>query len=436
MSKELNKNYNKLIFLGIFLYFSLMFSKQIFNAEIIEIQEVFNATATNTSLVTLVYYVVYAIAQLFLVFFLDKIKIKNFLSITLLISSILTILIGVVGNMGAGLTFLFIIFALNGVLQAGNYAGIVKIFSKYLNREKYMLSMKLFNIAATVSLAGSYAISALFVAFSRWDMPFIVSGALFLVSVLVFFFSFNPVVKKIKELGHSEEDHKKGKEDKIKVSLSKKTKRSVFAFMALVCVIALLSNFVYYGLNNWFSKLMYDVHGIPKHYSILLSVGISLLTAVASTIAISYFSKSKISNQVATIGYVVLMALSVVIALTYELNVIYVMLICVLFICLTQGLKTLYNAVVTYDVKDVVEPGKYSLMFNGMASISAGCSPTVISLIFENLGWSYSFITLGIASAILVFVFIAIRISQKIMMYRYYKDKIKFNEIYYKGNLL
>ncbi len=436
MNKELNKNYNALIFLGIFLYFSLMFSKQIFNAEIIEIQEVFHASATKTSLVTLVYYVVYAISQFALVLFIDKIKLRYFLSITLGVSAILTMLIGIVGNMGAGLPFLFVVFALNGVLQVGNYAGIVKIFSKYLNREKYMLAMKCISIAATVSLAGSYAISAFFVAFSRWDMPFIVSGALFLISVLVFFFGFNPVVKKIKELGHSEEDHKKVKENKSKVTLSSKTKSSVFTFMALVCIIALLSNFLYYGLNNWFSKLMYDEHGIPKHYSILLSVGVSLLTAIASTVAISYFSKSKRSNQVATLGYVVLIILSVVIAFTYKLNVIYVMLICILFICLTQGLKTLYNAVVTYDVKDVVEPGKYSLMFNAMASISAGCSPTVISLIFENFGWSYSFITLGIASAILVLIFIAVRIAQKVMMYSYYKDKIKFNEINHKGNLL
>lgn len=427
MNKELNKNYNKLIFLGIFLYFSLMFAKQIFNAEIIEIQEVFHESATNISLVTLVYYVVYAISQFALVLFIDKIKMRNFLSITLGASAILTVLIGVVGNMGAGLSFLFVVFALNGVLQAGNYAGIVKIFSKYLNREKYMLAMKLINVAATVSLAGSYGVSALFVAFSRWDIPFIVSGLLFLISVLVFYFGYKIVVKKIKELGHLENDDKKGKEEKIKITLSKKTKRSAFIFLVLICVIALFSNFVYYGLNNWFSKLMYDVHGIPKHYSILLSVGVSLLTAIASAVAISYFSKSKISNQVATIGYVVLMGLSIIIAFTYKLHVIYVMLICVLFICLTQGLKTLYNSVTTYDVKDVIEPGKYSLLFNAMASIAAGCSPTVISLIFENFGWIYSFITLGIGSAILVFLFIATRITQTKMMRRYGEDKIKFN---------
>lgn len=406
-----------------------MFAKQIFSAEIIEIQEVFGATATNTSLVMLVYYVVYALSQFALVLFIDKINIRNFLFITLIISSVLTILIGVVGNMGAGLQFLFIVFAVNGILQVANYAGIVKIFSKYLNREKYMFSMKVIYAAGTVSLASSYAVSALFVAFSRWDIPFIISGGLFFISVLVFFFGYNVVVKKIKELGHFEQGRNNEKEEETKITLSRKTKRSTFVFMVLVCIIALLSNFVFYGLNNWFSKLLYDVHGIPKHYSILLSVGVSLLTAVASAVAISYFSKSRRGNQVATLGYVVLMVLSVVISLTYKLNVIYVMLICVLFICLAQGVKTLYTSVIAYDVKCVVEPGIYSLFFNGMASIAAGCSPTLISFIFENFGWSYSFISLGVVSAILVFALILIRTFQTKMMRGYNEDKIKFNEL-------
>ncbi len=432
MKTALNKNYDKLIFICIFLYFALMFAKQIFNAEIIEIQEVFGATATNTSLVMLVYYVVYAISQIVLVLYIDKVKMRNYLFITLIVSSLLTILIGVVGNMGAGLPFLFIVFALNGVLQAGNYAGIVRIFGKYLNREKYMLAMKFFNIAATVSLASSYAISSLCVALSRWDLPFIISGALFFISVLIFFFGYKPIVKKIKNFGHVEELPKKAKEKKHKINLSKKTKRSVFSFMALVCIIALLSNYLYYGLNNWFSKLLYDVYGIPKHYSILVSVGVSVLTAVAGTIAISYYSKSKNGNFVTTLGYLGLGILGVILAFTYKLNVVYAILVCVTFICFTQGFKTLYNAVVTYEVKDVVEPGKYSLLFNASASVAAGCSPTVMSLIFENFGWKFSFMSLTVASIILVFTFILVKKSQKNMLFGYYND----NHLIKEGELL
>ncbi|MBR3805193.1 MAG: MFS transporter [Clostridia bacterium] len=427
MKTALNKNYNKLIFIGIFLYFALMFSKQIFNAEIIEIQEVFGATATNTSLVMLVYYVTYAISQFLLVLFIDKIKLRYFLFITLFISSILTILIGVVGNMGAGLPFLFVVFALNGVLQVANYAGLMRIFSKYLNREKYMLAMKFFNIAATVSLASSYAISSLFVALSRWDMPFIISGLIFLISVLVFFFGYKPVVRKIKELGHVEQNSKQKPEKKTTV-LSIKTKRSVTVFIVLICLIAVLSNYLYYGLNNWFSKLLYDVYGIPKHYSILVSVGVSVLTAVAGTIAISYYSKTKNGNFVTTIGYLGLGATSIALAFTYDLNVIYVILVCVLFICFAQAFKTLYNAVVTYEVKEVVDPGKYSLMFNAMASIAAGCSPTIMSLMFENFGWKFSFMSLAIASVSLALVFVLVKIAQKNMMHGYFDDNHLINE--------
>ncbi len=429
MNKELNKNYNKLIFLGIFLYFAIMFAKQIFNAEIIEIQEVFGATATNTSLVTLIYYVAYAIAQVALVLYIDKINLRVYLSVTLFISAILTILIGVVGNMGAGLPFLFIVFGLNGFLQAANYAGIVKIFTKYLNREKYMLAMKCISIAATVSLAGSYGLTSIFVAISRWEIPFIITGALFVLSVVIFFFGLKPTIKKIKDCGHVKNEHKTNKIKKeTAITFSKKTKNAEVIFMVLVCLVALLANYIYYALNNWFSKLLYDVHGIPKHYSILFSMGVSLLTAIGCTFAISYYNKAKKGHRTTAIGFVITAILSLLLVLTYDTNVVLVATTCIVFICITQMLKTPYSSVITYEVKDVVEPGKYSLLFNSVASIAAGCSPTIMSLLFESFGWNISFISLMVVALILVVIVLLVRVFQRTMMYGYYKDKIKFNE--------
>lgn len=425
MDKALNKNYNRLIFLGIFLYFSIMFAKQIFNAEIIEIQEVFGATATNTSLVTLIYYVVYAISQAFLVLFIDKIKLRVYLSATLFVSAILTILIGIVGNMGAGLPFLFVVFALNGVLQAGNYAGLVRIFNKYLNREKYMLAMKFISIVAAVSLAGSYGLSSIFVAISRWEIPFIITGLIFLFSVALFFFGLKPTVKSIKSLGHVEKDAKEKSEKPKKVILSAKTKRLEVWFLASICIMALFGNYLYYALNNWFSKLIYDVYGIPKHYSILISVGIALLTAVASTLAITYFNKTKKGSLTTAIGFSVAAVIAAVLSFTYDLNVLYTIFMCILFIFVIQGLKTQYSAITPYEVREIIEPGKFSLIFNSMASIAAGCSPTVMSLMFENFGWRVSFISLVVISIVLVFNVVGLKVSKRKMVYEYYNEKLQ-----------
>ena len=427
MGTELNKRYNKLIFLGIFMYFSLMFAKQIFNAEIIAIQEVFHTNATKTSLVTLIYYVVYAISQMFLVLFIDKINLRVYLGVSLGISAMLTILIGFVEKFGAELPFLFIVFGLNGVLQAGNYAGIVRIFNKYLNREKYMLAMKMISIAATVSLASSYAITSLFVAFSRWDIPFVITGALFAFSVALFVFGLKPTINDIKSLGHVEKEAPIKVENQEKVIRSKATVFSVIAFMVLVCIIGLFANFLYYGLNNWFSKLIYDVYGVPKHYSILVSVGVSLLTAIACTMAISYYNKSNKGHIVTVIGFAVLFVIAIIMSFTYEINVVYAIFMCLAFICVIQGIKTPYTSVITYEVRDVIEPAKYSLVFNAMASISAGCSPTAISLVFENYGWSTSFITLAIVALIMSVVVLAVRFFQVKMMRSFYEDKNQFN---------
>lgn len=76
---KLRKNENLLIYLCIFMYLMMMATKFIFTAEIEEIVRVFGTDRTQTSLANLFYYMTYALMQVILVFFIDKInfKIKN-----------------------------------------------------------------------------------------------------------------------------------------------------------------------------------------------------------------------------------------------------------------------------------------------------------------------------------------------------------------------
>ena len=171
------------------------------------------------------------------------------------------------------------------------------------------------------------------------------------------------------------------------------------------------------------------MHGIPKHYSILLSVGVSLLTAVSCTVAITYYNKAKKAYKTTVLGFCVLGVIALALAFTYKLNVVYVIFMCLTFICIIQAIKVPYTSVVTYDVRNVIEPSKYTLLYNAMASIAAGCSPTVMSIMFENFGWNVSFISLLVVSAVLIIVVIGVQISQRLMMFSFYKDKIKYNEL-------
>ncbi|MBQ3235517.1 MAG: MFS transporter [Clostridia bacterium] len=422
MKTALNRKYNTFVFIIIFVYMSMMFAKNIFNAEIIEIIEVFDSTATITSLVNLTYYVVYGIYQLFLVFLLERINLKNYIVVTLSASSVLTILIGVLGNMGVGMVALFIIFALNGVLQAAFYAAGVRLTVKYLSKEKYMLTTKLYSIGQVGSLSLAYLVCSAFVAISRWDIPFTIAGILFFISVITFAVLYNPTVKGILALGHVSQENTKKSADRSIISV--KTKNVEIVFMVIVCVMMLASNVCFYSINNWFSKILYEVHGVPKSFSILLSVSVSISVAIATTTGITIYDKMKNMHVLAIGGFALSFVLALLLVFLYDKNVVATIILCITFISAICMAKGGYTGVTAYRIKNIIEPGKYSLITNAMASFSAGCAPTLMSFVFETFGWANSFIMVTVLCVITVVLGFAFMLFERKLIFSYNDDKL------------
>ena len=76
VKSKLEVKQNQLVAVCLFMYFAMMAAKQIFTAEVVEIIDVFQTTASKVSLANLLYYLTYAIMQVVLIFFIDKIRLK------------------------------------------------------------------------------------------------------------------------------------------------------------------------------------------------------------------------------------------------------------------------------------------------------------------------------------------------------------------------
>ena len=185
-----------LVALGVALFLAMMISKQIFTAEIVEIKMVFQMKDSTLSLANLFYYVVYALMQFLLIFFAHKIDLRKFLTISLGISSILTILIGVLGKLYGNILHIFIIFTLNGLAQAGVYGGVVSIYNKHLSKKYYFSGVKAISFCIGFSLAICYGIAAIFTAINRWDLAFVLAGVLMGATCLAFFIGMPILTKK------------------------------------------------------------------------------------------------------------------------------------------------------------------------------------------------------------------------------------------------
>ena len=322
--KQLRKNENRLIYIFLFMYLMTMAAKTIFAAEIEEIVRVFGTDRTQTSLANLYYYVFYALMQVILVFFIDKINIKIYLGITITLSALVTISIGVVGAIGSNIIFLFVTFTLNGFLHAGLFGCSIKSFNRYLSKEYFYKGVKLISGVTIFANIISYGLSSLFVALKRWELPFIIIGSFLAFSSLFFVFSVGKIAKNIEKfrLEEEEEQHLEHHEYE-KIDLGKSTKKTLIVLLCIIMLATLLGNSIHYGLNTWFTSLLKQEYGFPTEYGILLTLGISLILSCVTIFGVGFCSKRKNIYLFSMLGFAVSIIFAVALAFLYKAGIIW-----------------------------------------------------------------------------------------------------------------
>ena len=182
--------YRFLIFASFFLYIILTASKNIYVAEKLSLVETGKfGTLTDLASTMEYYFYTYAATQIILCFFMKKLNIKWFLTIMLSISGVLTIVIAFTQN----ITQQWIIFAINGIAQAGIWGCVLKILGKYLPEKMLPSANKLMTSGPAVAGVIAYGTSAAFG--DNWPIPFILLGSLLLFAVATYFISVTVVSK-------------------------------------------------------------------------------------------------------------------------------------------------------------------------------------------------------------------------------------------------
>ena len=411
--KKYNKYCKLLVVLCIFIYGIMTCSKNLLSAEIIEITEVFKTSSARANMANSFYYVTYAFMQILIVFFLDKVNLRNFIFITLFPSAILTAVTGTVGNLSGNIVYIWIIYAVNGILQAGCYSICIKIFSIYLSREMLPTANKILSSTTVIVNVITFGVAALFVHFDRWDLPFLILGLLFLFSIIVFYFLYKEITDRITENKPDDlvESATQEKNDISTVLVIKNKSDITFAYIFL-SVLTFLTNALYFSLFNWFSKLLYDVFSLSKTYSIFISLFIPLITFLGSIISINICEKHNAIYVVAIIMYGISLPLSFLLVLFYDINIFFVVVIYVGFLIIANGARNIYQSITAFKLRTVIDSGKLSLVLNGTASIGAGFAPTIIGWVIDCYGWMSSFLLLFLLDGLIFILTIILVVTE------------------------
>ena len=405
--EEKLKEKNKLVHILLIVVCTLAFlvvqgSKNMYVAEMVYLAEIFNESDVNISLTTTLYFITYAAVQVLLFFIMKKINVRLYLIATLCLSSVLTFLVGFASTVA----HFWVIYSINGILQAGTYAGSIALFAKYLPKRTLSFANKVFSFGAALAGVISYGLPALFISRGLWHAPFKIMGVVMLAVVVALFFVTAKLVRgEVAEKGCAEADNstnnekEKTEEERPFINLS--TKKNTVIFYAVMLTMSLLANCVYYAMYNWTTKLLFDVFGLSHEYSMLFTMVIPIILAIGPMITISLCDKFKDFVGVASVIRILLLPLILFLVFLYDFNMILSFVVVLLCLLMNNGSMIIFTTVTSLKMRKSIDSGGYVAVMNAIASIGAGVAPTIMANFINNLGWSTAYLICFIVFAVL-----------------------------------
>ena len=371
---------NFLIFACVFLWVIMMGSKNVYTAEIVELIGVFNATKTQVSMAMTWYFITYSTVQVVMFFIMDKMNIKWFLSVSMFLSGIVTVLIAFMTNLWS----MYWLLALNGILQAGVWGMCIAVLKKYLTKEQMPFANMIMNVGMAVAGIISYGSSALFVSFKRWDLPFILLGIVLSISALLFFVAVHLCHKYID--CNLEEDSIASENHELDLlPLTTKLKKTIFFVVSFL--VSLLIHSVFYAGMNWMPNLLTEIHHLPNEMGILLSVLAPVATILGSIFAVRHCEKHKNFIFVALIYMAITFVFALLLVLVYASNLYVSAITLIIFLVVAQGDVTIIFSVLSLKMSKYVNAGAHSGLMNAAGGYAAGFAPTIAGAVIDGCGW-------------------------------------------------
>lgn len=404
-------NYKRLL-IACYLFNMFTFAiKLVYTAQLPAIQESFNIQKTQTSLGLTIYYFIYAVSQIGLGLIVTKINMKTYMLITSALSAITFSLIGFTNS----LTVVWVIFGLNGFLQAGCWGGVVFIISKYFPNDTLSFSNKILSTSSTVGNSLTYAVSALFVAIASWKTTYVFFGILFLASIIYMFIEILIIDKISKRKDeYTNFETVESKDSKVSYVVPCGVKFNTALFMTFIIIVSTLANCLLYGLGSWIPNLLKEVHGFPTALSILITMIMPLIAMTATLVMYSSFDKTgKIFTKAGYIGFV-LFILTIIMVFGYNISLVFAILMSALLKYLPQSLTAGFGSYPLMKIKNYINSGSSVLIVNSGAAFAAGGMPFVTALIMDNFGWDKYYLAMaGIALVCVILIIIGNYVIKK-----------------------
>ena len=403
---ESRKNVSYVLFIiaSFFLYIILTGSKNLYVAEKTTLNTLGFGSLTELALTMEYYFYAYALTQVVLIFFIKKINVKWFLTVTVSASALLTVYVA----FSQSLVEHYVIYIANGFLQAGIWSCLFKLFGEYLPMRFLPFANKLMASGPAVAGIISYGFAAAFG--DEWRTPFATLGVILLLAVVAYFVTESRVYRiqkgDVKQRLSSTNEVTADEEDNDFIHLDSKLR--ILVFYVVSSVMSFLVTSLFFMLNNNIDVFFMEIGGFSNDVSKLLTILVPITIVVGPMLTVSSCEKHKNFILVGAVYFGISAFLSLLILFFYNSGILFSLLLLLLFLVVCHGARMITMSIIALKMRRKINTGVLSAALNAAASLASGIAPRVLASRLDNESlsaiesWQNAFLLIFILNLVIV----------------------------------
>ena len=373
------KQGNRLIFLCWLIYSSAYFGRLNYSASLVQIMVDLDITKAEGGMIASCFFFAYGIGQLVHGFLNRYYDPRWMIPISMVGSSLINLLFPFFDN----LVVLGALWIVNGFLQAILWSTLVRTLSRYLDDKMMKRSILIMGTTTAVGTVSAYGISALFVSLLSWKITFFFSSVVMFTVAIVWFYAYHRLICDIPE-----------RQTKVQLQQisGNKMGRVFVLLIALICVFGVLNNLIRDGLTTWTPSIFSEMYHMPDSLSILLTLGLPLLSILGSSLCLKVHKKVKDHVYLCSIFFFVAMIFMVIMVLCMPLNSWVITLICFAVAALMMAsINNCITSVVPMELRDMADSGSIAGITNTFCYLGSTISTYALGAIADSAGWNGAF---------------------------------------------
>ncbi len=389
------KQSNCLIFLCWLIYAFSYLGRYNYSATLVRIVDVLEVSRAEAGMVASFFFFAYAAGQLFNGMMNRYYKPRWIISAALLASAGLNLAMPLVHNIHV----MKVLWMLNGFSLSVLWTTLIRVLGLYLDSKMLKKAVLVMGTTTASGTVLSYLFGAVFIRFFDWEWAFYSATIFLIVIALVWFVFYGYAVKDATPVVQVAIEKAGG------VPQKKRFTKPMLILFGIILIFGVINNLIRDGLTTWTPSIFNDFFKLPQSYSILLTIGLPLLSVFGAWVCV--FVNRYVRDHVLLCGvfYIAggLTLLAFILLMPYRIWWVSLILIAIAALAMSS-VNNVITSLMPLQMRNFADSGRIAGLTNTFCYIGATISSYSLGALSDSKGWGGVFYLLFFLSVAAILI--------------------------------